>query len=113
MRLIPFAAIVAAGSIPALTACANEKLVGAVAGAAVGIVAGGPIGAVVGAGMGCLVGAALQPRTARRPFAVGEALPDSLTYHEIPDFPDYQYVVLDGSKIIVDRRWRRVLRVIS
>lgn len=116
MRFFPLAAIAAACSIPAITAYGDEKAVGAVGGAAFGAVVGGPVGIVVGAGIGALIGSTLSSEpsvVSERSVVVGEALPDSYIYHEVPDYPDYQYALLNNQRILVDRRWHRVLRVIE
>ena len=116
MKFFALAAIAAACSIPAITAYADEKAVGAVGGAAVGAVVGGPVGVVVGAGIGALVGSALPSEHSAisgRSVVVGEALPGSHMYYEVPDYPDYKYTVLNNQRILVDRRWHRVVRVIE
>ena len=85
---------------------------GAVGGAAVGTVVGGPVGTVVGAGVGALVGSSCRrsrrssPRT---PVAVGEALPDTYTYYDVPQYPGYRYIVVNNQRVIVDRKTHRIV----
>jgi hypothetical protein len=116
--IILLAATAAAFSIPVLTAYADDTtpgaVGGAVGGAAIGTVVGGPVGTVVGAGIGALVGSSLpsQPSVVyQRPVVVGEPLPDSYTYYEVPQYPDYNYIVLNNQRVIVDRKTHRVVRV--
>jgi hypothetical protein len=42
---------------------------------------------------------------------VGEPLPDSYTYYEVPQYPDYNYIVLNNQRVIVDHKTHRVVRV--
>ena len=88
---------------------------GAVGGAAVGTVVGGPVGTVVGAGVGALVGSALPPQPSVAydgQVVVGSALPDSYTYYPAPQYQDYDYVIVNNQRVIVDRRTHKVVRVI-
>ncbi len=116
MRVVPLAAITAALSIPVLTAYGNDKAVGALSGAALGALIGGPPGVLIGAGLGALVGSqspAMPARFRERPVTVGEALPAFYVYRDIPDFPDFQYLVLNNRRVIVDRKFRRVVRIVE
>ncbi len=108
------AAAFAAASLTAASAYA-DGLTGAAGGAAVGAVVGGPVGAVVGAGVGGIVGSTLPPQPSvvySQPVVVGSALPDDYTYYEVPNQPDYQYVILNNQRVIVDRH-HHVMRVIN
>ena len=116
--MLLLATIAAASSIPVVAAYADDRtpgaVGGAVGGAAVGTVVGGPVGTVVGAGIGALVGSSLptQPSVVyEQPVVVGEPLPDSYTYYEVPQYPDYNYIIVNNQRVIVDRRTHRVLRV--
>ncbi len=118
MRLVALAAI-AALAVPAMAARADDRSVGAVGGAvggaAVGTVVGGPVGTVVGAGVGALVGSSLPPQPSvvyQQPLAVGQPLPDSYTYYDVPQYPDYEYIVLNNQRVVVDRKTHRVVRVL-
>ncbi|RBP09273.1 uncharacterized protein DUF1236 [Roseiarcus fermentans] len=117
--MIVFAATAAALSIPVAAAQADDRtpavVGGAVGGAAVGTVVGGPVGTVVGAGVGALVGSSLAPQPSvvyQGPVAVGEALPDTYTYYDVPQYPGYRYIVVNNQRVIVDRKTHRIVRVI-
>jgi hypothetical protein len=89
---------------------------GAVGGAAVGGVVGGPIGAAVGGAVGAITGSALPPQPSvvyPGPVVVGETLPGSVTYYPVPDYDDYGYTVLNGRRVIVERRSHRIVRIIE
>ena len=116
--MLLLATIAATSSIPVVAAYADDRtpgaVGGAVGGAAVGTVVGGPVGTVVGAGIGALVGSSLPPQPSvvyEQPVVVGEPLPDSYTYYEVPQYPDYNYIIVNNQRVIVDRRTHRVLRV--
>ena len=66
-----------------------------------------------GAGIGALVGSSLPSEPSvvyQQPVAVGETLPDTYTYYAVPQYPDYQYIVLNNRRVIVDRH-HRIVRV--
>jgi hypothetical protein len=116
--MVLLATTTAAFAIPVAPTYADDRtpgaVGGAVGGAAVGTVVGGPVGTVVGAGIGALVGSSLpsQPSVVyQSPVVVGEPLPDSYTYYEVPQYPDYNYIVLNNQRVIVDRKTHRVVRV--
>jgi hypothetical protein len=74
------------------------------------------VGAVVGAGVGAIVGGALPPHPSvvyERPIVVGQVLPGDYEYYDVPNQPAYEYVILNHHRVIVDRRDRRVVRVID
>ena len=86
---------------------------GAVGGAAIGTVVGGPVGTAVGAGIGAIVGSTLPSHpsvTYQQPVVVGEPLPDTYTYYDVPNYPDYEYIIVNNQRVIVDRH-HRVIRV--
>ncbi len=119
MKSIVLAVIAATCAAPVVTAYADDRPVGAVGGAlggaAVGTVVGGPVGTVVGAGIGALVGSSLpsQPSVVyQQPVVVGQPLPPSYTYYAVPQYPDYEYIILNNQRVIVDRHTHRVVRVI-
>ena len=116
--MVLLAATAAAFSIPVVAAYADDRtpgaVGGAVGGAAVGTVVGGPVGTVVGAGIGALVGSSLPPQPSvvyQGPVVVGEPLQGSYTYYEVPQYPDYNYIVLNNQRVVVDRKTHRVVRV--
>ena len=117
MKSMVLAVIAATCVVPVAAAYADGPVGtvgGAVGGAAVGTVVGGPVGTVVGAGIGALVGSSLPPQPSvvyQQPVVVGQALPNSYTYYAVPQYPDYEYIVLNNQRVIVDRRTHRVVRV--
>ncbi len=118
MKAMILAATAAALFIP-VVAQADDRtpgaVGGAVGGAAIGTVVGGPVGTVVGAGIGALVGSNLPQEPSvvyDQPVVVGAPLPEDYTYYEVPQYPDYAYVVLNNQRVIVDRRSHRVVRVL-
>ena len=118
MRKVLFAAALAAASLTTAAAYADGPgaATGAVGGAAVGAVVGGPVGAVVGGGIGAIVGGSLPSHPSvvyDRPVVVGEALPNDYTYYDVPNQPDYEYVVLNNQRVIVDRRQHHIVRVLQ
>ena len=89
---------------------------GAVGGAAVGGVVGGPVGAVVGGAVGAITGSALPSHPSavyRGPVVVGETLPGTITYYPVPEYDAYGYTVLNGRRVIVERRTHRIVRIIE
>jgi hypothetical protein len=89
---------------------------GALGGAAVGTVVGGPVGAVVGAGVGAIVGSSLpqQPSVVYDgPVVVGDPLPQTVVIYPVPQYPDYDYAVVNKHRVIVDRGSHRIVRVID
>jgi len=115
---IVWAVTAAALFIPVFGAKADDRapgaVGGAVGGAAVGTVVGGPVGTVVGAGVGALVGSSLpaQPSIVyQQPVVVGDALSETYTYYDVPQYPSYQYIILNNQRVIVDRKSHRIVRV--
>ena len=89
---------------------------GAAGGAAVGAVVGGPVGAVVGGAVGAITGSGLPPQPSvvyQGPVVIGETLPPSVTYYPVPDYDAYGYTVLNGRRVIVERRTHRIVRIIE
>ncbi len=118
MKTALCAAAFAAAALTVLSAYADELtgVTGAVGGAVVGGVVAGPPGAIVGAGIGALMGSSLAPRPSvayQQPIVVGQALPGDYTYYEVPNQPDYEYVVLNNQRVIVTRNDHRIVRVID
>jgi hypothetical protein len=113
--LISAAALLTAAS-SANAQNAGGTIGGGAGGAAVGAVVGGPVGAVVGGAVGAIVGSTLPSEPSvvyKGPIVVGERLPPSITYYPVPDYDAYNYAVLNGRRVIVERRTHRVLRVIE
>jgi hypothetical protein len=129
MRTRYLLALMAATVIAPSAAFAQGNTVGgAVGGAVVGGVVGGPIGAVVGAGVGGTVGAATEPPegvvtyvererspsvTVRERVVVGQALPETVVIHNVPQHDDYAYAVVNNERVIVEPHSRKVIKVIK
>jgi hypothetical protein len=129
MRTRYLLALMAATVIAPSAAFAQGNTVGgAVGGAVVGGVVGGPIGAVVGAGVGGTVGAATEPPegvvtyvererspsvTVREHVVVGQALPETVVIHNVPQHDDYAYAVVNNERVIVEPHSRKVIKVIK
>jgi hypothetical protein len=119
----------AAAAMPSAALAQANAVGGAVGGAAVGGVVGGPVGAVVGAAVGGTVGAATEPPpdavvtyveredvpsvTVREHVVVGEALPDTVVIHKVPQHEKYAYAVVNKQRVIVDPRSRKVIKIIE
>jgi len=105
-------AIVAFAACLAPMASLAQNTGGAIGGAVGGAAVGGPVGAAVGA----IVGSMLPPQPSvvyQGPIVVGEALPDTFTYYDVPKEHDYEYVILNNKRVIVERRTHRVVRIIE
>lgn len=107
----------------------QDAAVGAGTGAAVGAVVGGPVGALVGAAIGGGVATAppaVEPAPEVRTYitenpqeavildgevVVGAGIPDSVTLYEIPNQPDYRYVVVNNQPVLVNPTDRRIVYV--
>ena len=44
---------------------------------------------------------------------VGETLPGTVTYYPVPDYGDYSFTILNGRRVIVERRTHRIVRIIE
>jgi hypothetical protein len=129
MRTRYLLALMAATVIAPSAAFAQGNTVGgAVGGAVVGGVVGGPVGAVVGAGVGGTMGAATEPPegvvtyvererspsvTVRERVVVGQALPETVVIHNVPQHDDYAYAVVNNERVIVEPHSRKVIKVIK
>ena len=113
---------------PAAVFAQANTVGGAVGGAVVGGVVGGPVGAVIGAGVGGTVGAASEPPegvvtyveredvpsvTVREHVVVGEALPETVVIHKVPQHEHYAYAVVNRQRVIVDPESRKVIKIIE
>jgi Protein of unknown function (DUF1236) len=100
----------------ALAQNAGGAVGGAAGGAAVGGAVGGPAGAAVGGAIGAITGSALPSRppvTYRGRVVVGQELPDSVVVYPVPDYDDYSYTVIGPRRVIIDRKTRRIVRIIE
>ena len=106
----------------------QDTAVGGATGAAVGAVVAGPVGALVGAAIGGSAGAAagMEPAPEVRTYitenphdpvvldgevVVGAGIPDSVTLYEIPNQPDYRYVVVNNQPVLVNPTDRRIVYI--
>ncbi|WAJ31571.1 DUF1236 domain-containing protein [Antarcticirhabdus aurantiaca] len=124
--------ILAASALLAFSSAAfaeDGAVTGAAGGAVTGAVVGGPVGAAVGGVAGAAVGAILDPapeevRTyvtrqsvpsvkVERQVVVGEALPETVEIHTVPDNDRYAYTVVNERRVIVDPQTRTVVQVID
>ena len=99
---------------------------GVVGGAVTGAIVGGPIGAVVGGIIGGTMGAAVEPPVEvttyvmqeRAPsvrvtesIAVGQPLPTTVQVRPVPQYPEYQYAIVNDRRVIVEPKTRQVLKI--
>lgn len=100
--------------------------VGAATGAAMGALIGGPLGAVVGAAAGGLAVEAADPDPAVQTYVtanpqetvildgevvMGAGVPETVTLYEVPDFPQYRYVTVNGQTVLVNPDDRKIVYV--
>lgn len=107
---------------------AADAAVGGATGAAMGALIAGPVGAVVGAAIGGSAGAAanVEPAPEVRTYitehpqepvflegevVVGAGVPETVTLHEIPDQPDFRYVMINGQPVLVNPADRRIVYI--
>jgi hypothetical protein len=101
--------------------------VGIVGGAATGALVGGPIGAVVGGVVGGVAGIAVDPPKEVKTYVrtqhadsvryegstnVGQVLPDTVNAYDVPQYQQYRWAYLNGQKVLIDRKSRRVVSVV-
>lgn len=105
---------------------ATDTAVAGATGAAMGALVAGPLGAVVGAAAG---GAAVEldaPDPAVQTYVVanpqeavvldgevvlGAGVPENVTVHDVPDFPDYRYVNINGQTVLVNPDDRKIVYI--
>ena len=106
----------------------GAAMIGTATGATVGALVGGPIGAVVGGVIGGgLSGEAaevseettvyvrenpVEPVFLDGEVVVGAAVPDTVTYYEIPASQDYRYMNVNGNTVLIDPETNTIVRVI-
>ena len=121
--------LVAASLMASGTAFAQSTTVeGAANGARAGGDVAGPIGAMVGGTVGGAVGAGLEIPNAvitsvegeRAPsvvvherVVVGEPLPPEVELRPVPRYTEYRYAVVNDRRVIVDRRTRRIVKIVD
>lgn len=101
---------------------------GVIGGAATGAVVGGPVGAVVGGVIGLVAGAAIDPpaevktyvRTTHvepviynGPTAVGDELPATVAFYEVPKYERYRWTYVNHQRILVDHNTHKIVSVIN
>ncbi len=129
MRKFMIAAGVAALMIPGAAFAQEGTAAGVAGGAATGAVLGGPVGAVVGGIAGGVVGTAIDPPPAevrtyvqtapaenvriQSRVVVGETLPEAVEIRTVPRYEKYSYAYVNGERVIVEPRTRKVIQVID
>lgn len=127
-----FALVVSVALIPGAALAQSSTVTGAAGGAATGAIVGGPVGAAVGGVAGAVVGTAIdpppapvreyvvreapmpaQPVVVEREIVVGEALPETIEVHRVPNYDGYSYAVVNNHRVIVEPETRRVIEVIN
>lgn len=112
---------------PAAAFAQTSTVGGAVGGAAVGAVVGGPVGAVVGAGVGGAVGNAAEPPrevvtyvehenvpsvAVQDEIVVGRPMPATVELRPVPQHTEFRYAYVNNSRVIVDSRSGKVVKII-
>lgn len=106
----------------------QDTAVGGATGAAMGALIGGPVGAVAGAAIGGGAAAAAQPEPAPeiRTYVTGNAVdpvildgevvigagvPEAVTLHDVPEYPDYRYALINGQYVLVNPTDRQIVYI--
>ena len=99
---------------------------GVVGGAVTGAIVGGPVGAVVGGVIGGTMGAAVEPPVEVRTYvmqerapsvrvtesiAVGQPLPTTVQARPVPQYPQYQYAIVNDRRVIVEPKTRQIIKI--
>ena len=97
---------------------------GGITGAIAGAVVGGPVGAVIGGFAGATLGSAasvpepavgyvvanpVEPVAVETEVTAGTVLPEAVTLHPIPEYPDYAYVYTNDRPVIARADTREVV----
>jgi hypothetical protein len=128
MKLGMFATAAVLSVAPSVVFAQGSTVGGAVGGAAVGAVVGGPVGAVIGAGVGGAVGNAAEPPaevityverdttpsvTVQERIVVGEPVPTTVKLRPVPQHTEFRYAYVNNSRVIVDSRSGKVVKIIN
>jgi hypothetical protein len=128
MKMKTVVAVAALVLAPALAHAQNVVRDSARDGANAGGQVLGPVGAAVGGTVGAAVGTAVaipdavltsvrgervQSVVIHERVAVGEPLPETVVLHEVPNYSQYRYTVVNDQRVIVDPRTRRIIRVVE
>ncbi|WBU57170.1 DUF1236 domain-containing protein [Paracoccus sediminicola] len=105
----------------------QNAAVGAGTGAAMGALIAGPLGAIVGATAGTAAGAAAtepeetvttyveenpqEPVMLEGEVVVGAGIPEEVTLYDIPENEQYQYVTINGQRVLVNPDDRKIVYV--
>lgn len=104
----------------------QDTAVAGATGAAMGALVAGPLGAVIGAAAGGAVGAAAEPDPAVQTYVVenpqeavvldgevvlGAGVPENVTVYDVPEFPDYRYVNINGQTVLVNPDDRKIVYI--
>ncbi len=126
LHILATAAVMAVA--PGAAFAQTSTVGGAVGGAAVGAVVGGPVGAVVGAGVGGAVGNAAEPPrevvtyvqqenipsvAVQEEVVVGRPLPATVDLRPVPQHTEFRYAYVNNSRVIVDARSGKVVKIIN
>ena len=127
MKIRMLATVAVLALAPATVFAQGSTVGGAVGGAAVGAVVGGPVGAVVGAGVGGAVGNAAEPPrevvtyverdnspsvTVQDEIVVGQPVPTTVELRPVPQHTEFRYAYVNNSRVIVDSRSGKVVKII-
>lgn len=97
---------------------------GATTGAVAGAVVGGPIGALVGGFAGAVIGSEtavpdevvgyvvenpVPTVTYEGEIAAGAVIPETVEVVQVPDYPDYGYIYVNGRPVLVEYQTREVV----
>ena len=128
MKVYMLATAAALALAPAAAFAQGSTVGGAIGGAAVGAVVGGPVGAIVGAGVGGTVGAAAEPPaevvtyvqrenipsvTVKERIVVGEPVPATVELRPVPQHTQFRYAYVNNSRVIVDSKSGKVVKIIN
>ena len=128
MKISMLATAAALAVAPTVVFAQGSTVGGAVGGAAVGAVVGGPVGAVVGAGVGGVVGNAAEPPaevvtyverdpapsvSVQERIVVGEPVPATVQLRPVPQHTEFRYAYVNNSRVIVDSRSGKVVKIIN
>jgi hypothetical protein len=128
MKIRMLATVAALTLAPAVAFAQGSTVGGAVGGAAVGAVVGGPVGAVVGAGVGGAVGNAAEPPaevvtyverekipsvSVQERIVVGQPVPATVQLRPVPQHTEFRYAYVNNSRVIVDSKSGKVVKIID
>lgn len=106
----------------------QDTAVGGATGAAMGALVAGPVGAVAGAAIGGTAAAVAQPEPAAGlqtyvttnpvepvvldgEVVIGAGVPDVVTLHAVPEYPDYRYALINGQYVLVNPNDRQIVYI--